>query len=243
MRPSAGAVITGRAPDGLAQASAADAPAALRPARPRREPEAGTRAGRHGSIRLAAARAPSFKGQRGGYGRGMTDSGDVPSGAILAAITMAAAPSSGGEPSGAFAEEAAALVQTWGIPGMAQAFSFLIDVAMTLVQPGSGGPDRVHQVLPAVLTRLQETGLPKPLLATMAGALAAAALEADSWQWRQGLGPLTGAEAGAEALAWCYTAYLLADFIDTIVLGSPGEFGRRVTAIVLAGEEREAPGQ
>jgi len=171
----------------------------------------------------------------------MTDSGDagVPSGAILAAITMAGAPSSGEEPSEAFAEEIAVLVRTWGIPGMTQAFSFLIDVAMTLVEPGSGSPDRVHQVLPAVLTRLGQTGLPKPLLATMAGALAAAALEEDSWQWRQGLGPLTS----GEALAWCYTAHLLADFIDTIVLGSPGEFTRRVTAIVLAGEEREAPGR
>jgi hypothetical protein len=62
-----------------------------------------------------------------------------------------------------------------------------------------------------------------------------AAVEEDPYQWPQGLGPI----ANAEALVWCYTAWLLADFTDTIILGKPGEFARRITTLVLDAEARD----
>ena len=75
------------------------------------------------------------------------------------------------------------------------AFGLLIGVALSSVRPGSSEPDRLHHILPAVLTWLRRTRLAEPVLATMGGVLTAAALGADCYQWRHGLGPIPAAEA------------------------------------------------
>ena len=56
------------------------------------------------------------------------------------------------------------------------AFGLLIGVAMSSVRPADGEPDQLHQVLPAVLTRLRRMDLAEAHVATMGGALTAAAL-------------------------------------------------------------------
>src|SRR6266567_2704183 len=92
---------------------------------------------------------------------------NVPSGAILTAVKMVVALGSGeDEPSQAFADEVTTLAGIWGIPALMQAFGLLIGVAMSSVTPESGEPDRLHHILPAVLTRLRRTQLAEPVLAT-----------------------------------------------------------------------------
>jgi len=162
------------------------------------------------------------------------ESTDVPSGAILTAVQLVEALISGeDEGSEAFADEVTALVRVWGIPVVTHAFGLLIGVAMSSVRPADGEPDQLHHVLPAILTRLRRMDLAEAHVATMGGALTAAALAEDPYRWRLGLGPVSN----AEALAWCYTAWLMADFIDTIVLGEPGAFTRRLAGIVIGAEQ------
>ncbi|HEY3958663.1 MAG TPA: hypothetical protein VGM53_35320 [Streptosporangiaceae bacterium] len=81
--------------------------------------------------------------------------------------------------------------------------------------------------IPAVLTRLGKTESAKPFVPTMAGVLTAATTAGDIWQWRATLGPV----AVAELQAWCWTAWLLADFLDS-VHGEPGRFARQAAQIV-----------
>src|SRR5581483_1947005 len=138
---------------------------------------------------------------------------DVPSGAVLAAIRiLEILASREDEPSEAVGEEIATFVKAWSVVVLTQAFSLLIGAAMMSVQQRSGKPDRLHDIVPAVLTRPRRTGLAEPALATMGGVLTAGALEEDPYQWRQNLGPVTN----GEALAWCYTAWLIGDFLDHI---------------------------
>jgi hypothetical protein len=156
----------------------------------------------------------------------------VPSGAVLAAVKIIEGLGSDQEPSAGYAEEITMLVGVWGIPVVTQAFGLLIGTAMSATpQPG---PDWLHDAIPAVLTRLRRTGMADRFIATMAGVLTAAAIEDDPYQWRGSLGPITN----AEALAWCYTAWLVADFMDDVVIGKRGEFTRRVVGIVLDAERQ-----
>jgi hypothetical protein len=120
------------------------------------------------------------------------------------------------------------LVRRWGIPVITPAFGLLIGTAMTLITPGPDEPDRLHCVVPAVLTRLRLTGLADDLLPTMAGVLTAACSEQNPWRWRQGMGPISN----LEVLAWCYTAWLVSDLADEAVLHEHGAFARMLTATV-----------
>jgi hypothetical protein len=156
------------------------------------------------------------------------DSAEVPSGAILAALKMIEVTGEDLESAATSAGEVAALLETWGIPVLTQAFGLLIYEAMSAIRPAEGEPDRLHMVVPAVLTRLGSAGWTKPFLPTMAGVLTAAALGGDIWQWRAGLGPL----AGGETAAWCLTAWLLFDFVDGLVYEEPGGFARETARIV-----------
>ncbi len=158
----------------------------------------------------------------------------VPTGAILTAVTMVEAL---GDPDdeqmfARVAAEVPLLVARWGIPVLTQAFGLLIGAAVTLVTPPLGGPGRLHLVLPPVLTRLNRLHLPGYLLPAMAGVLPAACLDQDPWQWRHSIGPI----GNAEALAWCYTAWLVTDFVDTVVLREHGAFTRRLTGLVTCAD-------
>ena len=152
----------------------------------------------------------------------------VPSGAILTAVKIIEGLGGQDEPSEASAEEITTLVRVWGIPVVTEAFGFLIGVEMAIM-PEAEGLDRIHDVVPAVLTRLGQMDGMEPFLATMGGVLTAAAFGEDAYEWRQGLGPITN----AEAIAWCHTAWQVTDFMDDIVLGESGEFLRRIVGVVL----------
>lgn len=160
----------------------------------------------------------------------MDDSGQsakVPSGAILAALKMV----EGGkdvEPPAAHGEEIDVLLDVWGTQAITEAFGLLIYGAMSAIRPAEGTPDRLHMVVPAVLARLRGIDSARSFLPTMAGVLTAAATDADVWQWRASLGPVTSEESAA----WLLTAWLLADFVDKMVYREPGKFVRVAAEIV-----------
>jgi hypothetical protein len=100
-----------------------------------------------------------------------------------------------------------------------------------------GEPDRLHMVVPAVLTKLRKIDQARPFVATMAGVLTAAVLEEDAYRWRTSLGPVTNAETSA----WCYTAWLLADFVDSVAFEEPGRFVRESIRVVTRAASGEDP--
>lgn len=72
----------------------------------------------------------------------------------------------------------------------------------------------------------------------MAGVLTAAATDADAWQWRTALGPVTSKETAA----WLLTAWLLADFVDNLVYRESGKFVR-VGAEIITRASGGHPGE
>jgi hypothetical protein len=155
---------------------------------------------------------------------------EVPSGAILAALQMIEVTGEDQEAAAGRVGEITTLVNAWGVPVLTQAFSLLIFGAMSAIRPAEGEPDRLHLIVPAVLTRLGQVDWARPFLPTMAGVLTAAALGDDIWQWRVGLSPVSRAETAA----WCYTAWLLADLTDSVGFGKPGTFSRIAAEIVTS---------
>jgi hypothetical protein len=163
---------------------------------------------------------------------------EVPAGAVLAALAILDATGHDEEHALAQADEIAGLLQTWGVTAITQAFGFLIYGAMSAVLHEEGEPDRLHTVVPAVLTKLSKIQSARPFMPTMAGVLTAAAVGDDIWQWRMSLGTVSRKETAA----WCWTAWLLADLIDT-GHGEPGIFVRETARLVTesaAGQEPPA---
>lgn len=152
---------------------------------------------------------------------------EVLPGAVLAALGILDATGHGDEHAAAHASEIAGLLQTWGTTAITQAFGFLIYGAVSAVPPEDGEPDNLHTVVPAVLAKLKAIESARPFLATMAGVLTAAAVGDDIWQWRTSLGTVSKKETAA----WCWTAWLLADLIDS-GYGEPGRFVREAARIV-----------
>jgi hypothetical protein len=152
---------------------------------------------------------------------------EVVPGAVLAALAILDATGHGDEHAAAHAGEIADLLQTWGTTAITQAFGFLIYGAVSAVLPEEGEPDRLHTVVPAVLAKLKAIESARHFLPTMAGVLTAAAVGDDIWQWRTSLGPVSKKETAA----WCWTAWLLADLIDS-GQGEPGRFTREAARIV-----------
>ncbi|HEY3958526.1 MAG TPA: hypothetical protein VGM53_34615 [Streptosporangiaceae bacterium] len=151
--------------------------------------------------------------------------GQAEEGAILSALTIIEATGRGDEMAVVRAAEIADLVKAWGTSALTQAFALLIYAAMSAIRPPEG--DNLHVMVPAVLTRLSKIESAKPFVPTMAGVLTAAATGEDIWQWRATLGPV----GGAELQAWCWTTWLLADFLDK-GHGEPGKFAREAAQIV-----------
>lgn len=150
--------------------------------------------------------------------------GNVPAGAILAALDILEITSQGENPTAAAVRQASDLIGAWGAPVLAKAYSLLIYGAIASVHPAEGAPDNLHMTVPAVLTRLRKIEKARPYLPTMAGVVTAAATGADPWQWRMSLGPVPSDDL-SELQAWCWTAWLLADLLDT-GHGEPGRFIR-----------------
>ena len=152
---------------------------------------------------------------------------EVPAGAVLAALSILEALGSGDEQVDARAGEIEQLLQAWGVTAIVKAFCFLICGAVSAVIPEEGEPDRLQTLVPAVLAKLGSIEYARPFLPTMAGVLTAAAVGDDVWQWRMSLG-----EVGRkEASAWIWTAWLLADLIDS-GHGERGRFVRDAATIV-----------
>lgn len=163
---------------------------------------------------------------------------EVPIGAILAALTMIEVSTEDEDRTSGRSEEIADLLKVWKITVLTQAFGLVIYGAMSMIHPAEGSPDCLHMVVPALLTKLRKIDEVRPFGPTMAGVLTAAALGEDAYQWRASLGPVTNAETSA----WYYTAWLLADFIDSIVLQEPGKFVRESVRLVTDAASKEDPG-
>lgn len=169
-----------------------------------------------------------------------TEFPEVPSGAILAALTILEATGQGDEEETALdrAGEIAGLVNAWDTPVLIQAFGLLIYSAMAVIHPEEDQPDKLHLIVPAVLTRLAAIDTARPFVPIMAGVLTAAVIGDDPWLWRSSLGPVPRAEVSG----WCWTAWLMADLTDSVGLGEPGTF-RRIAAEIItsaaAGEDTD----
>jgi hypothetical protein len=157
-------------------------------------------------------------------------------GAVLAALAILDATGRGEEHAAAHTSEIAVLLETWGTTAIAQAFGFLIYGAVSAVRSEDGEPDNLHTVVPAVLEKLRTIESARPFLATMAGVLTAAAVGDDIWQWRTSLGTVSKKETAA----WCWTAWLLADLIDS-GHQEPGRFVREVARIVTDSDAGQQP--
>jgi hypothetical protein len=98
-------------------------------------------------------------------------------------------------------------------------------------------PGLLDTIVPAVVlgfNRLRLSGdldeLTETDVALAAGALTAGALDLDIYRWRTELGPLYS----GEPLMWCYLAWLVADFVDSVVFQEDGAFARILTSVLDA---------
>jgi len=136
-----------------------------------------------------------------------------------------------------FADTIEKSLRRWGDDTITQAFGLLINAALTVPDPEDDSDDLLHTLVPAMITRLRHLELaevPQTELPTVAAMLTAAFLGQDPYQWRCGLGPIPR----QEILVWCYTAWLLADFMDEVVFAQPGRFAEVVTEMAASGGHR-----
>lgn len=155
---------------------------------------------------------------------------DVPTGAIVTAASLLEMLNGTDEPIAA--EIYGSLdkaVEEWGMDELTRAYGLLICCFLTMAAPPEDGPDALHVVVPAVLTKLcrLETLSPQ-VIPILAGALTTAFLNGDPYEWRRDYGPIPR----SETLGWCYTAWMLADFIDHCS-GQPGIAIKLVYDVIL----------
>ena len=159
----------------------------------------------------------------------------VPAGAVATALAMVEMLSgrAAGDPASSDRALGAA-VDRWGIATITEAFGALIYTAVNTTEWASGDTDALHVILPNVLTRFRRMRLPEvpeEALPLVGGLLTAACLGQGPYEWRTDLGP----SRPGEVLVWAYTAWLLVDFIDSIVFeGSPGRFAEVLGEVLRA---------
>jgi len=92
----------------------------------------------------------------------------------------------------------------WRVEGFATLITLLMGMA-----------EEPTNVVAPVVRKLWNLGfVPKGMLATMAGALMAAAFGESPAAWRQSVGAFDPSRKTLEPLAWACTAWLLADLLD-----------------------------
>ena len=137
-----------------------------------------------------------------------SDQDEVPAGAAIAAMELVKG--LGDNENAMPGDELLSLIRETGVTPeeLTQGFALLIHSCMHLLD----GP---MDLVPAVIRKLRALELvPEEMLPTMAGALTAAALDQSPLHWRHAVGSTTPAAQRSEGLAWAYTAWLLADFLD-----------------------------
>lgn len=160
----------------------------------------------------------------------------VPSGAVTTALAIVE--SLDGRVVGGLSLDSVAEISTavdrWGRETITDAFGLLIYTVMNVAKPAPGTDDLLHLVVPAVLTRfhrMQMPEVPDEALPTVAGLLTAAFFDQDPYEWRTSLGPIPA----DEALVWCYTTWLLIDFMDNAAFGEqPGRFAEILTQVLAS---------
>lgn len=159
---------------------------------------------------------------------------EVPSGALAAALEMVEVlhGHDGGAPPNQVMDQIMRGLKIWGRPVVTEAFGTIIYVAAQQLRPASDDPDSAGlkmQVVAAVLTRLRRDvpEVPAEHLPIVAGMLTAAFLEIGPFEWRMSLGPVDP----DEDLAWCYTALLLVDLVDS-TMERPGGFAEILRAVL-----------
>lgn len=161
---------------------------------------------------------------------------EVPAGAITAALDIVEAlhGRDSGLPPSQVVDQMMRSLKIWGRPAVTEAFGTIIYVAAQRLQPAPDDPDSTGlkmRIVASVVTKLQQN-LPEVRtehLPTVAGLLTAAFLEIGPYEWRTAFGPV---EPG-EDLAWCYTAWLMVDFVDTTT-EHPGGFAEVLRAVLGA---------
>jgi hypothetical protein len=121
-------------------------------------------------------------------------------------------------------------LKIWGRPVVTEAFGTIIYVAAQQLRPAPDDPgaaDLKMSVVAAVLNRLRRDfpEVPAKQLPIVAGMLTAAVLGIGPYDWRVSLGPVDP----DEHLAWCYTACLLVDLVDSTI-EHPGAFAETLRA-------------
>jgi hypothetical protein len=159
---------------------------------------------------------------------------EVPAGALAAALEIVEALH--GRDDGAsprqVVDEIMRDLKIWGPTVITEAFGSIIYVAAQQLRPARDDPDATGlkmRIVAAVLTNLQRNipEVPTKHLPVVAGILTAAFLEIGPYEWRTSYGPVEP----DEHLAWCYTAWLLVDFVDT-TMERPGSFAEVLRAVL-----------
>jgi hypothetical protein len=161
---------------------------------------------------------------------------EVPAGAITAALDIVEAlhGRDGGLPPSQVVDAMMRSLKIWGQPAVTEAFGSIIYVAAQQLQPAPDDPDSnglKMRFVAAVVTKLQNLReVRTEHLPIVAGLLTAAFLEIGPYEWRASCGPVDP----GEELAWCYTAWLMVDFVDTTT-ERPGGFAEVLRAVLGAG--------
>lgn len=168
----------------------------------------------------------------------------VPSGAIATAMMIVESLDGRVDENDAETMEALTVgIDRWGRETLLEAFGLLVYTAMHVVHPESEDEDQLHVILPAIVSRfhkLQLSEVPDEALPTVAGILTAACLGLPPYGWRTTLGPIND----REGVVWCYTAWLVIDFIDNAVFGEkPGRFAEIMRETLDRGPEPDSEGQ
>ena len=160
----------------------------------------------------------------------------VPAGAIAASLEIVEAlhGRDGGASQSQVMDRIMQGLKIWGPSGVTEAFGTIIFVAAQQLRPAPDEPDAIGlrmQIVSTVLSRLRRDvhEVPAERLPIVAGILTAAFLELDPYGWRTSFGSIEP----DEPLAWCYTAWLLVDLVDSTT-ERPGGFAETLRTVLTS---------
>jgi hypothetical protein len=119
-------------------------------------------------------------------------------------------------------------MRVWGADSLVQAFGSIIYIGVNTAKHKPELGDLVQTLVPLIVRGLhdaQRPEVPDEALPTVSGLLTAAYFNQMPYEWRIQFGPI---RAG-EAMVFCYTACMVAQFMDDTVYGQPGRFAEVLT--------------
>lgn len=162
-----------------------------------------------------------------------TEADDLPDGAIAMALTIVETLRGRGIGKKGLERlpEAVRLgVEVWGEAALLNAFGSLIYIGVRTAMDKTELGNLLQTMIPTIVRSLYEEedwlGVPDETLPTAAGLLTAAYFGQMPYEWRINLGPIVP----GEPIMFCYTACMVAAYLDDNVFGRQGRFAEAMTA-------------